>query len=135
MKYIGIGNCNKYNIYILTAFLSELLINLLFGLNSSNDKKPVRIFPFKPKIRTHMLLDVFIQFIAIFFGGIFLYIFERRNKSQIKNEITIQDYEKMKEFLLNSKDESITLNLILIGALFSLFIIIMNSIDLKQLTF
>ena len=135
MKYIGIGNCTKYNIYILIAFLSELLKNLLFGLNSSNPNKPARFFPFKAKISRHKLLDNFIQFSAIFFGGLFLYILERRNISKKKNEITIEDCEKMKELLFETKGKSVKFELILIGILFSLFIILIVAIDLNQLTF
>ena len=41
----------------------------------------------------------------------------------------------MKEHLLDNKGESIIFNLILIGVLFSLNIIIINSIDLNQITF
>ena len=135
MKYIGIGGCTKYNIFILFAFLSELLMRSLFGLNSPNPNKPASIFPFKAKIRSHKLLEDFIQFSAIFFGGLFLYILERRNESKMKNEVTIEDYEKIKEYLFENKGKLVKFELILIGILFSLFIIFITAIDLNQLTF
>ena len=88
MKYIGIGNCDKYNIYILIAFLSDFFKAALFGLNTSNAGKPVRIFPFKAKIRSHNLLNNFIRFASIFFGGVILFFLKeeiKRMKSQLKN--------------------------------------------------
>ena len=135
MKYIGIGKCTKYNIYILTAFLSELLINSLFGLNSSNYNKPVRIFPFRGKIKSHKLLDKFIHFSGFFFGGLFLYIFEKCNISKMKNDVSIEEYEKMKEKFLDIKGQSTIIELIIVGILFSLFILFSYLIDLNDLTF
>ena len=128
MKYFGIGKCDKYNIYILIAFLCEFFRAALFGLNSSNSQKPARIFPFIAKIRSHKLLNNFIRLASILFGGIFLYFIEGRNKKK-GDEISIEDYEKMKKELLNSKVEPVKFDLILIGSLFSLYIIIQDFID------
>ena len=119
MKYIGIGKCNKYNIYILTAFLSDILIDALFGLNSSNKDKPVRIFPFRAKIKNHKLLYDFIRFAAIFFGGLVLYFFEGRDNSKEKGEVTIEEYEKMKTELFYFKNVSIKYHNIFLGLVFS----------------
>ena len=77
MKYIGIGNCNKYNIYLLIGFLCELFLDLIFGLNSANKEKPARIFIFRAKIKDHNILDPFIRLASIFFGGLVLYFFEK----------------------------------------------------------
>ena len=123
MKYIGIGNCNKYNIYLLIWFLCLLLKNCLLGLNSANKEKPARIFPFKAKIKDHKLLDNFIQFSSIIFGGVILYFFQRRNHLKKNDEVSIQNYEKIKEILNDNKYGSILFNLILIGILFPLAII------------
>ena len=123
MKYIGIGNCNKYNIYLLIGFLCLLLKNCLLGLNSANKEKPARIFPFKAKIKDHKLLDNFIQFSSIIFGGVILYFFQRRNHLKKNDEVSIQNYEKIKEILNDNKYGSILFNLILIGILFPLAII------------
>ena len=122
MKYIGIGNLDKYHIYILIALLCEFLINLLTGLNNANNERPARIFPFRAKIQNHKFLDNFIQFAAIFFGGLIFYYFEGRNKKKENDEITIQDYEKMKTKIFGEKSESIAFNLILIGVLFPFII-------------
>ena len=131
MKYIGIGNCDKYNIYILIAFLSDFFKAALFGLNTSNPEKPARIFPFKAKIRSHNLLNNFIRFASIFFGGVILFFFEGRNK---KDEVSVEEYEKMKQELKDdNKCGSITLNLILIGVLFSLYVIIQDFIYLTPI--
>ena len=122
MKYIGIGNLDKYHIYIQIALLCEFLINLLTGLNNANNERPARIFPFRAKIQNHKFLDNFIQFAAIFFGGLIFYYFEGRNKKKENDEITIQDYEKMKTKIFGEKSESTTFNLILIGVLFPFII-------------
>ena len=89
MKYIALGKFNKYNIYILISFLCEFLMDLLFGLNSSNKKKPARFFSFRAKIKDHALLDNFIRISSIFFGGIILYFVEKTNKLKNNKEISI----------------------------------------------
>ena len=122
MKYFGIGNVNKYHIYILISFLCEFLISLLFGLNNSNKERPARIFPFYAKIKSHNILYNFIHLSAIFFGGVVLYIIDSSNKLKMKFDVTIEDYEKMKEKLIDNNGQSNTFNLILIGVLFSLFL-------------
>ena len=132
MKYIAIGNCTKYNIYLLISFLCEFLMDLLFGLNSSNKQKPARFFSFRAKIKDHALFENFIRIASIFFGGVILYIFERINESKKQRAISIEDYEKMKSDLLQKKDESIILNLIVIGVLFSLYIILKDFINLTH---
>ena len=130
MKYIGIGNFNKYNIYLLVAFISELLIDSLFGLNSSNYQKPARIFPFRAKIKSHNLLYNFIHLFSIIFAGIILYIFERvYEKKNSNDEVTIEEYETMKINLLKQKSEYATFHIILIGVLYSLVIILENFIN------
>ena len=134
MKYIGVGNWSKYYKYILLAFISELLMNLLFGLNSSNKDKPARIFPFRSKIKDHKLLSNFIQFASILFGGIILYFTEGLNVKK-NDEVTIEEYEKTKDYLFENKRSSITFNLIIISVLFSLYIILKDFIDLSQMTF
>ena len=134
MKYIGVGNWSKYYKYILLAFISELLINLLFGLNSANKDKPARIFPFRSKIKDHKLLSNFIQFSSIFFGGVILYFTEGLNVKK-SDEVTIEEYEKTKDYLFENKRSSITFNLIIISVLFSLYIILKDFIDLSQMTF
>ena len=141
MKYIGIGNITKYNIYILIAFLSDFSRAILFGLNSSNSKKPARVFPFKAKIRSHRLLNNFIRLSSVFFGGVILYFFEGRNKKNKKDEdegededeTTIEEYEKMKKELTNKKGGLLTFDIILIGIIFSLYVIITDFINLTKI--
>ena len=129
MPYIAIGNCSKYNIYILVSIISIFLRDLLFGLNSANKDKPVRIFPFEAKITRHNLLYNFINFASIFFGGVILYILERKNHKSKNNTFSIETYEKMKIKILKKKDESNLLNLILIGIFFPLFISVKGFVD------
>ena len=133
MKYIGIGNCDKYNIYILLALISDMLIDSLFGLNSSNSEKPARIFPFKAKIKNHKLLYNFIRSISILFGGIILYFIEQKNKNKKKEEIKAKKYEILIDYDPNKNCESILFNLIVIGTLFSLSDILGGFIDLIQI--
>ena len=135
MKYIGIGNCNKYNIYMFLAFLSEILISALFGLNSSNPKKLAGIFSFRAKIKSHNILFIFIRLASIFFGGIFLYFIELRNKKRMIDETTIKEYGIVTDYTINKKGESNTLNLIIIGVIFSLYVILETFIDLSNLIF
>ena len=92
MKYIEIGNFNKYHIYILIALLSEILVASFFGLNSSNSERPARIFPFIAKIKNHKLLNNFLALTSILIGGIILYFIERRNKKKkINGDVAIID--------------------------------------------
>ena len=114
MKYIGLGNWNKYNIYILISILSELLRDSLSGLNYSNYKKPASILPFRTKVRSHNLLFCFIRFASILFGGIVLYFIEGRNKTKKIEEINIKKYEIVKDYSLENKSVSMILYLILI---------------------
>ena len=134
MKYIGLGNWNKYNIYMLIAFLCDFFRTSLYGLNSSNSEKPVRIFPFKAKIRNHNLLNKFIRLASFLFGGIFLYLLEIRNKKK-KEKTSNKKYEIVTNYTLNKKSESNILHLIVIGILFSLNMIVEDFIDLSDLTF
>ena len=129
MSYLAIGNCSKYNLYILVSLICNFMIDLLFGLNSSNKDKPVRFFSFKAKIKNHKLLYNFINFASIFFGGVILYFLERKNQKTIKNQLSIETYEKMKNDLLKTKDESNLLNLILIGIFFPLTVTIHDFIN------
>ena len=133
MKYIGIGNCTKYYINLLIAFICEFLICSIPGLNSPNSKNPARIIYFKPKINEHKLLFTFIRIASIFFGGLFLYIVERANKLKRRNEITIGEIEKMKESLIDNKGGSIRYNLLLIGIFFSLILIVQGFLDLTKM--
>ena len=132
MKYFAIGNCNKYYIYLIISFFCELITDLFFALNPSNKEKPTRIFPFKAKIKDHNLLENFIRIASIFFGGIILYLFEKKNKRKTKGRLTIKDYEKIKLNLFHEKS-SITINLLLIGVIFSLYIILKDFIDLTHI--
>ena len=133
MKYIGIGNCQKYYIYILIAFLCDFLINSFFGLNSSNKERPARIFPFRAKIKNHNLLYNFIHFFSIFFGGIFLYIFEGRYKLKRNSDISLDDYEKMKAKLNENKGVSIIFNLIMVSILYLFALFLQDFISLTHI--
>ena len=129
MSYIAIGNCSKYNLYILVSLICNFMIDLLFGLNSSNKDKPVRFFSFRAKIKNHNLLYNFINFASIFFGGVILYFLERKNQKVKKDQLSIEIYEKMKIDLLKEKGESNLLDLILIGIFFPLNLIIDRFVD------
>ena len=135
MKYIGLGNWNKYNIYILISILSELLRDSLSGLNYSNYKKPASILPFRTKLRSHNLLFCFIRFASILFGGIVLYFIEGRNKTKKIEEINIKKYEIVKDYSLENKSVSMILYLILIGVVFSFHIILETFTDISNLNF
>ena len=127
MKYITIGKCTKYNIYLLISFLFEFLEEFILGLNNSNKKKPVRIFPFKAKIKDHNLLENFLRITSIFFGGIILYLFERKNKRKDKDyEVTVEEIDSIKNSSSNNKKESTPVNLLIIGFLFLFYIILDN---------
>ena len=133
MSYIAIGNCSKYNLYILVSLICNFMIDLLFGLNSSNKDKPVRFFSFRAKIKNHNLLYDFINFSSIFFGGVILFFLERKNQKVKKGQLSIETYEKMKTDFLKKKDESNLLNLILIGIFFPLFISIKGFVDTSNI--
>ena len=84
MKYITIGKCTKYNIYLLISFLCEFFEEFILGLNNSNKKKPVRIFPFKEKIKNHNLLENLLRIISIFLEELFYISLKRKIKEKIK---------------------------------------------------
>ena len=114
MSFISIGNCNKYYIYLLVAFICEFFMKLLFGLNSHNREHPARIFSFKPKLKEHNLLENFIRLCSILLGGLFLYFQERKNKSEISNALSIETVEKMEYEILKKKREYKFLKVLLI---------------------
>ena len=87
MPYIAIGNCSKYNLYILVSLICLFMIDFLFGLNSSNKDKPVRFFSFRAKIKNHNLLYDFINFSSIFFGGVILFFFRKKKSKGEKGSI------------------------------------------------
>ena len=134
--FISIGNCSKYNIYILVSFVLEFLMDLPFGYNHSNKERAIQIIPFKAKLRSHNLLENFVRISAIFFGGILLYFIERKNEKEKSGnnnkEISILDVEEMEKDLLHKEKKSITLNLIIIGILFPLYIILKDFISLTS---
>ena len=105
------------------------MMDCLFGLNSSNKEKPASFFSFRAKIKDHTLLENFIRIAAIFFGGLFLYFFERRNERKKAGQLDIEDVHKMETDILQKKNESIKLTLVLIGVLFSLYIILKDFIN------
>ena len=129
MSFISIGNCTKYNIYLLVSIICEFLMDCLFGLNSSNKEKPVRFFSFRAKIKDHTLLENFIRLSAIFFGGLFLYFYEKRNERKKEGELDIEDVHKMETDILQKNNEYIKLTLFFIGVLFSLYIILKEFIS------
>ena len=129
MSYIGIGNCSKYNLYILVYLICNFMIDFPFGLNSSNKEKPARFFSFRAKIKDHNLLYNFVNFASIFFGGVILYFLERKNQNTKNNQLSIETYEKLKSELLKKKDESNLLNLMLVGIFFPLNVLIDEFID------
>lgn len=107
MCCISIGNCSKYNIYILVSFVLEFLMDLPFGYNHSNKERAIHIIPFKAKLRSHNLLENFVRISAIFFGGILLYFIERKNEKEKSGnnnkEISILDVEEMKKIYFTKK--------------------------------
>ena len=131
MKYIGIGKCLKYNFYILVAFISEFIIELLFGLNPSNSLYPLRLFPINPKLYKHPLFKNFINFIAILSGGIILYFLQKPYNKKKEGEISISTYERIKSQILGQKKRSTYFSLIIIGLLFSIYIILSDFSGIK----
>ena len=126
------GSCTKYNAYLLVSFICELLAHFLFGLNDANKLKPLRFFPFEPKLKSHFLFDNFIRIAVIFFAGIFLYLIEKKIIKKNDDELTIEEIGIIKENIFKEKNEKIKTNLAIIGIVFSLYIIIDNFIALTD---
>jgi hypothetical protein len=131
MKYIGIGKCSKYYVYILVAFISEFVIGLLFGLNPTNRDLPLRIIPINPKLYGHPLFKNFINFTGILSGGIILYFLEKLYDKKKEGEISINKYEKIKSQILGQKKGSRIFSLIIVGLLFSIYNILTDFFDIK----
>jgi len=106
MSFISFGNCSKYNAYFIVSIVCYFLIDLLYGLNSSNKEYPARMFPFRPKIRNHNLLADFIRFASVFFGGLFLYIYDKYNNNKGSDEYSDLETQKMNNELF--KDDKIS---------------------------
>jgi len=119
MKYIGIGKCSKYYLYIFVAFISEIIIGLLFGLNPTNRLHPLRIIPIIPKLYKHRIFKNFINFTGILFGGIILYFLQKLYDRE--GEILINRYENIKDQISEQKKGSRIFIIIIIGLLFSIY--------------
>ena len=130
MSFISIGNCSKYNIYFIVSIVCYFMIDLLYGLNSSNKEYPARIFPFQPKIGYHNLLADFIRFASVFFGGLFLYIFDKYNNDKGSDEYSDADSQKMNNQLFTDNINSRRKYVIIVGVLFSLYIILTDFIGM-----
>ena len=131
MKYLGIGKCSKYDVYILVAFISEFVIGLLFGLNPTNRHHPLRIIPINPKLYRHPLFKNFINFTGILSGGIILYFLHKIYDQKKEGEISINKYEKIKSQILGQKKGSKIFSLIIVGLLFSIYNILSDFFDIK----
>ena len=77
----------------------------------------MRIFPFKAKIKDHNLLENLLRIASIFFGGVILYFFERKNKRK-DYEITAEEIDSIKATLFNNKHKHKFVNLLIIGFIF-----------------
>ena len=128
MSFISIGNCSKYNIYFIVSILCYFMIDLIYGLNSSNKEKPARLFSFRPKIRDHNLLADFIRFASVFFGGLFLYIFDKYNNNKGSDELS--EFENMNNDLFQDNINSRRKYIIIVSVLFSLYIIFTDFIGM-----
>ena len=131
MKYIGIGKCSKYYFYFLVAFISELIIGLLFGLNITNRQHPLRLLPIVPKLYKHPLFKNLINFTGILSGGIILYILQKLYDQKKEGELSINKYEKIKNQILGQKKGSRIFSLIIVGSLFSIYNILSDFFDIK----
>ena len=128
MAMIEISSVSKYNIYILVAMISKLFSDLLLGLNPLNYKKPATLFKFFPLLNNHLIFQNFLEFFGYILGGIIiLFISHFLNKSgqMPKKELSKKD-----------KNEIIYFNIFLIGAFFSINLIIrtflyLNFLDLE----
>jgi len=128
MSFISIGNCSKYNIYFIVSILCYFMIDLIYGLNSSNKEKPARLFSFRPKIRDHNLLADFIRFASVFFGGLFLYIFDKYNNNKGSDELS--EFENMNNDFFQDNINSRRKYIIIVSVLFSLYIIFTDFIGM-----
>ena len=129
MSYISLGKFSKYNIYILIALFFDFMASYVFGLNTANKERPAIMFSFALKIKRHTLLKNFIRIASIFFAGLILYFFERKNLKNKKGHLSIEALEKWKSDNQKKNDKSNLLNVILVGILFPLFIIIKGFVD------
>ena len=133
MGFIGIGQFSKYNIYILIGFLSEMFLDLMLGMNSSNKENPGKFFYFIPKFKYHSLIRSLLLFLSCLLGGIVLFILEKKNMNQKEGEITIGKNEKLRKKFLGEKNQNIYLGLFYMALLLSLNKIIKCFIDLFEL--
>ena len=133
MSFIGLGKCNKFNIYILVSVLSQFFSELLFEINSANQENKGRIFPFTPKIKKHNLFRNLIYFLSAFFCGIIAYFINKKNVKKKEGEMSIKKYEKIQKQYLGYKRQPIILGLFLTGFFLSLNLIIKGFFSLVSL--
>ena len=130
MAIIEISSVSKYNIYIIVALISKLFSDLLIGLNPLNTKKPATLFKFSPLLNNHLIFQNFIEFLGFFLGGILiLFITNLLNKPERNSQVP-------KKALSKKEKNEIYLNIFLIGAFFSINLIIrtflyLNFLDLE----
>ena len=72
MAFIGIGSASKYNIYILIATISKLLLDCLIGLNPLNKGHPGTFFNFIPILTSHSIFQNLLELLGFMSISIFL---------------------------------------------------------------
>ena len=73
MTFIGIGSASKYNIYILIATISKLLLDCLIGLNPLNKEHPGTFFNFIPILTSHSIFQNLLEFLEFMLASMSIF--------------------------------------------------------------
>ena len=129
-KYIGIGQCSRYFIYIIGICVFKFLKQCLFNFFQIDPSSNSGIFGFMPVLYGHFVISSIYTYISyIIFSLIFYGISKKRTQSEYKSDFikTRTDTNNSllpKGFIHNKKGKIITLRKIIrtIGACFILIL-------------
>ena len=88
-KFIGLGNCSKYYLYILGTVICKCIRDCMFGFNTINPESKIGLFGFIPELSNHFIIQALYRYGSFILGGsLFTYILLKnsKDKSQINEK-------------------------------------------------
>ena len=139
MAFIGIGSASKYNIYILVATISKLLLDCLIGLNPLNKEHPGTFFNFIPILTSHSIFQNLLEFLGFMLASISIFLISlliNKNITKNKSRTYSDQYSDLKIKSLKQNDKKPYIDIILVSLLFPINILIrtflyLNFLDLE----
>ena len=91
-KYIGLGECSKFYIYIFLAAIFDNLKDILYGLNHNESFTDVKLYNDKIQndFSNHNLIHHFFNYIGVI---VLSYLFYKKEISNSKNEAPLMSID------------------------------------------